>query len=197
MPDHESEIKPKKNKSEENHSQELLEHPSYQELLKKLDEAEQKINQYWERILRMQADSENAARRIERDIANAHKYALEKFVLEQLPIIDSLEMCIAIGGSSDMHASTKSVIEGVKLTLKMFYTAMEKFGIKQINPISQPFDPELHQAISLQSDPSVKPGTVLSVLQKGYTLNNRLIRPALVVVSESEKKNKNKNIEKE
>lgn len=163
---------------------ELLTHPSHQELLKKLDETEQKADQYWERILRMQADSENAMRRHERDVANAHKYALEKFVAELLPIIDSLELCIVSETKGDNN--TNSVVEGVKLTLKMFYSAIEKFGIKQVNPISQPFNPEYEQAISVQVDPNVKPGTVVSVLQKGYTLNDRLIRPALVVVSKAE-----------
>lgn len=164
---------------------ELLSHPSYEELMQNLSETELKSNQYWERILRMQADSENAARRAERDIANAHKYALEKFVAELLPIIDSLELCVS-SIPDDLQKKAGSIVEGVKLTLKMFYTAMEKFGIKQINPISQSFDPEFQQAISIQVDKKHKPGTVLSVLQKGYTLNNRLIRPALVVVTKAE-----------
>lgn len=164
---------------------ELLEHPSYQEMLRKLDEADQKVNQYWERILRMQADAENNTRRMERDLSNAHKFALEKFAGELLPIVDSLELCIT-SIPADMQAAAASVIEGVNLTLKMFYAAMEKFGIKQVNPVSEPFDPEHQQAISMQFDPSVAPGTVISVLQKGYTLNNRLLRPALVVVSKAE-----------
>jgi len=163
-------------------SQELLTHPSYQEVLQKLDEADQKANQYWERILRMQADNENAVRRTERDVANAHKYALEKFVTELLPIIDSLELCL----SSAASESKDSVIEGVNLTLKMFYSAMEKFGVKQVNPLNEPFDPEHQQAISMQYDADIPPGMVISVLQKGYTLNARLIRPALVVVSKAE-----------
>jgi len=159
-----------------------LTHPSYDEMLQKLNEADQKANQYWERILRMQAENENALRRTERDVANAHKYALEKFVTELLPIIDSLELCIS-SASSD---STDPVIEGVNLTLKMFYSAMEKFGVIQINPVNQLFDPEHSQAISMQYDASMKPGMVISVLQKGYTLNARLLRPALVVVSKAE-----------
>lgn len=163
---------------------ELLDHPSYQELMRKLDESEQKCNQYWERILRMQADSDNASRRTERDVANAHKYALEKFVTELLPIVDSLELCIA-SVPVDVEKVAEPIIEGVKLTLKMFYTAMEKFGIKQVNPVSEPFDPEFQQAISMEFSPKVKPGTVISVLQKGYTLNNRLIRPALVIVAKA------------
>ena len=164
--------------------QELLTHPSHQELLKKLDEADAKADQYLERLQRMQADSENAARRTERDVANAHKYALEKFVAELIPIIDSLELCVATVPAGE-NGTVASVVDGVNLTLKMFYAAMEKFGIKQVNPVSEPFDPEFQQAISMRDDPAVQPGTVLSVLQKGYTLNNRLVRPALVVVAKS------------
>lgn len=170
------------NESGNDKQAELLTHPSYEELLQKLDESEQKTNQYWERILRMQADAENASRRAERDVGNAHKYALEKFVAELLPIVDSLELCVT-SVPPEMQKAAASVIEGVQLTLKMFYAAMEKFGVKQVNPLSQPFDPEFEQAISMQEDTGVKPGTVISVLQKGYTLNNRLIRPALVTVA--------------
>ncbi len=160
---------------------ELLEHPSYIELQKKLTEAETKANEHWERMLRMQAETDNASRRVERDIANAHKYALEKFALELLPIVDSLER--AIEAHMTEETGTGSLLDGVNLTLKMFTTALEKFGIQQINPLGEAFNPEWHQAVSAQADPTAKPGTVLAVLQKGYLLNNRLIRPALVVVS--------------
>lgn len=169
----------------EQKSTELLTHPPYEELLKKLDEAEQKSNQFWERILRMQADNENALRRSERDVASAHKYALEKFTIELLPIMDSLELCLS-SAPKEAEKTSQPIIEGVSLTLKMFYTVLEKFGIKQVNPIAESFDPEFHQAISMQYNANVKPGEVLSVLQKGYTLNNRLLRPALVVVAKAE-----------
>lgn len=161
---------------------EMLSPVSHAELVQQLNEAEQKINQYWERLLRMQAETENTARRTERDIANAHKFGLEKLANELLPIIDSLELCLS-NVPEDMQITAVSFIDGVKLTLKMFYTAMEKFGIQQINPMGERFNPEYQQAISTQIDPSVPPDTVLSVLQKGYTLNQRLLRPALVVVS--------------
>lgn len=164
---------------------ELLSHPSYQELMQKLDEADQKANQHWERVLRLQAENENMQRRLERDVASAHKYALEKFVGELVPIIDSLELCITSVPAA-MRDAAEPIVDGVKLTLKMFYAAMEKFGVKQVNPVSEPFDPAFQQAISMQVDPAVKPGTVISVLQKGYTLNNRLVRPALVVVAKAE-----------
>lgn len=170
---------------EEQKDRELLPHASYEELMQKLDEAEQKNNQYWERILRMQADNENALRRAKRDVADAESYSLTKFATEMLPIIDSLELCTS-SVPKKADEVTQSVIEGVNLTLKMFNTALEKFGIKQINPVSEPFDPEFQQAISMQYDPHVKPGNVISVLQKGYTLNNRLLRPALVVVAKAE-----------
>lgn len=179
-PDHESQ----KDTKNADKSPELLEHLSYEELLQKVEEAENKATQYWERILRMQAENENALRRVERDIANAHKYALEKFASELLPIVDSLELGIS-SIPPDKNAA-EAIIEGVKLTLKMFYNVLEKFGINQVNPVSETFDPEFQQAISVQFDPSLKPGTVISVLQKGYTLNNRLLRPALVIVSKAE-----------
>src|SRR3990167_3235331 len=177
--------KKEKPKSKSDPSRELLTHPEYEELMQKLNEADQKIAQHWERILRMQADSENVARRNERDVANAHKFALEKFVDQLLPIVDSLELSVANVPPQSAEAA-KVTIEGVNLTLKLFYGAMEKFGIKQINTLAAPFDPEYQQAISMQVDENAKPGTVISVLQKGYTLNDRLIRPALVVVSKGE-----------
>src|SRR5579862_5930300 len=134
---------------------ELLSHPSYQELMQKLDDAEKKTNEYWERILRMQADFENLQRRVERDVANAHKYALEKFVSELLPIVDSLERAIAT--HSNEESGTGSLLDGVNLTLKMFYAGLEKFGVQQVDPLSQPFNPELHQAVSTQVDCDTKP----------------------------------------
>ena len=158
----------------------LLEHPAYVELQAKLFEAEEKANQNWDRVLRIQADMDNMQRRVARDIENAHKYGLEKFVLELLPIVDSLERATLLP-EDQQH----SVLEGVLLTLKMLHAAFEKFGIQQVDPIDQPFNPELHQAVSTQVDADVPPNTVLSVLQKGYLLNNRLIRPALVVVSKA------------
>jgi molecular chaperone GrpE len=173
------------NTAAEEVTQGLLTQENYEDLMQKLGEAEQKSNQYWERILRMQADAENTQRRIERDVSNAHKYALEKFVAELIPIVDSLELCIS-NTPTDANGAVASVIEGVSLTLKMFYSALEKFGVKQVNPISEQFDPEFQQAISMQQDPAAKPGSVLAVLQKGYTLNNRLVRPALVVIAKTD-----------
>lgn len=165
-------------------SPELLEHPSYEALEKKLTEAEQKATEYWDRLIRAQAEAENLARRTERDVSNAHKYALERFTNELLPIIDSLELCVN-NVSADNNQTTKAVIDGVQLTLKMFLSALAKFGIQQVNPVAEVFNPEYHQAISMQVDVQFEAGTVISVLQKGYILNQRLVRPALVVVAKS------------
>ncbi|MES2218767.1 MAG: nucleotide exchange factor GrpE [Pseudomonadota bacterium] len=158
----------------------LLEHPSFIELQNKLTEAEEKATQNWDRLLRQQADMDNQQRRAERDIANAHKYALEKFIPELLPVIDSMERSLEI--SSAEH-SVNAVLEGINLTLKMFYGVLEKADVLQIDPKGQPFNPDFHQAVSVLENSGEKPGTVVNVLQKGYTLNNRLIRPALVVVA--------------
>jgi molecular chaperone GrpE len=160
----------------------LLEHPSYIELQNKLTEAEEKATQHWERVLRMQADMDNMQRRVERDIANAHKFALEKFVMELLPVVDNLERALE-HHNDDENTETAIILEGVGMTLKGLIDAMEKVGVEQINPVGTPFNPEFHQAVSAQPDTQVKPGTVLQVMQKGYLLNGRLIRPALVVVS--------------
>lgn len=175
----------KERASEKTVPPELLSHPSYQELLQKLNESEQKTNQHWERILRMQADADNVSKRAERDLSNAHKYALEKFVNELIPIIDSLELCIN-NTPADLRDTASAVIEGVELTLKMFYAALEKFGIRQVNPMGEIFNPEFQQAIAMEANADCKAGTVLTVLQKGYVLNNRLVRPALVVVAKNE-----------
>lgn len=173
----------KKNETEheEQAAMEMLDKIPYAELQKQLTAAEEKVNQHWERLLRQQAEMDNLQRRVERDVANAHKYALEKFVLELLPIVDSLER--AVTTHSNEEGGAGSLLDGVNLTLKMFYAALEKFGVQQVDPLAQPFNPELHQAVSIQVDCDAKPGSVISVLQKGYLLNSRLVRPALVIVA--------------
>lgn len=160
---------------------ELLDHASYQELQKQLTQAEEMANTYKDSLLRTKAEMENMQRIKERDIANAHKFALEKATHELLPVVDNLERAIAAHLNDESGAG--SLLDGVSLTLKMLIKAMEKFGIESVDPEGQPFNPELHQAISTQENPNVPSNTVLSVLQKGYLLNKRLIRPALVVVA--------------
>ncbi|NOY62167.1 MAG: nucleotide exchange factor GrpE [Gammaproteobacteria bacterium] len=156
--------------------------PSAEELLLALQEQQRKTAESMDQAIRARAEVENMRRRTERDVANAHKYALEKFALELLPIIDSLELGLA-AVPSDEEATT-SVREGMELTLKMFQTALEKFSVSVINPQGESFNPEHHQAMSMQVSTDVEPNTVLAVAQKGYLLNERLLRPAMVVVSQ-------------
>ena len=120
-------------------------------------------------------------RRLERDLEKAHKFALERFVSDLLPVKDSLELGLA--ASADETVSTTSIVEGVELTLRMFEQVMDKFGVKSIEPAGEPFDPEFHQVMTMQESDDAESGTVLTVIQKGYLLNERLVRPAMVIVA--------------
>jgi molecular chaperone GrpE len=126
---------------------------------------------------------ENTKRRMQRDIENAHKYAVEKFVIELLPVKDSLEM--GLEAAKYQNGNIEKLLEGTELTLKMFNDAVNKFGVEVLDPIDQPFNPEFHQAMSMQESHIKPANTVLAVMQKGYTLNGRLVRPAMVVVSKA------------
>ncbi len=143
--------------------------------------AEAKANEHWERLVLMQADMENQRKRAQKEVTNARKFALEGVVNELLPVKDSLEMGITAAQADDV--GVEKIIEGSELTLKMLSQAFEKYNICEINPLDQKFDPEFHQAMSMQEIEGKEPNTVASVLQKGYTLNDRLIRPALVMVA--------------
>ena len=149
-------------------------------LKEELAEAQSKVDEYWQRVLRAQADQDNTRKRAERDVQNAHKYALEKFVNDLLPVVDSLEMGLL---AAVEDASAEKIREGTELTLKMLLDVLKKYGVEAVDPVGEPFDPELHQAMSMQSSSDVPPNTVTAVMQKGYTLNDRLIRPAMVMVS--------------
>ncbi len=153
---------------------------SVEDLALMLEEARNKAAENWDQVLRVQAELENSRRRAQRDVESAHKYALEKFALELLPVKDSLEMGLDAASSED--ANVEKLREGTELTLKMLASAMEKFGIKEVNPVGEPFDPEQHQAMTMQESEEHEPNTVIAVMQKGYLLNDRLIRPAMVVV---------------
>lgn len=165
----------------------------------KLAQAESKAAENWDMLVRTKAEMENLRRRHERDLENAHKYAFEKFATELLPIIDSLEM--GATAATTEGATLEQVKEGTELTLKMLLSTIEKFGIKTVHPEGEPFNPDYHQAMSLLESHEHDPNTVMTVMQKGYTLNDRLIRPAMVVVSKaaSDKQDelKGTNIDKE
>lgn len=151
------------------------------ELGQLLHQAEAKAQENWDKLLRVQAEMENIRRRAERDVENAHKYALEKFAAALLPVRDSLEMGTA--AAQDDAADIAKLREGTELTLKMLEDALTKFGISVVDPQDQPFNPEFHQAMSMVPAPGKAPNTVVAVMQKGYTLNERLLRPAMVVVA--------------
>ncbi len=152
-----------------------------QELALLLEDARAKADQHWDLCLRLQAELDNLQKRSRRDLENAHKYALEKFSSELLAVKDSLEMGLAAADQENVDGA--KLKEGTELTLRMLGTVMEKFNIREVDPQGQCFNPEFHQAVSTQERENMEPNMVVTVVQKGYLLNDRLIRPAMVIVS--------------
>jgi molecular chaperone GrpE len=148
-----------------------------QQLLK----AQNTIKDYWDQMMRLRAEIENNRKRAERDVENAHKYALKSFVENLLPVIDSMEMG-QTAATAD-NATLESIREGAELTIGMFVQVLEKNGLEQVDPLGEKFDPERHQAISMIDVDSAESNTVVEVMQKGFLLNDRLVRPAMVVVA--------------
>lgn len=159
----------------------VLEHPSYKQLEEKLNQTEQKSQEHWDNWLRTKAEFENLERRTEREITNAHKYSLEKFANEILIIIDNLERSLTAKAAD--HEKLKDFYDGIELTLKLFLEILQKFGITPVNPLGEVFNPEQHMAVMTKEDTNTKSNTILEVVQKGYWLKDRLLRPALVVVA--------------
>jgi molecular chaperone GrpE len=147
--------------------------------LSDLEVAQAKAGENWDRYLRTAAELENVRKRASKDVENAHRYALERFGKELLAVKDSLEMCL----SAADNASIESLLEGSRATLKLLGGTLQQFGIEEVDPAGEPFDPSLHEAISVQPADNAEPGSVLTVVQKGYSLNGRLLRPALVIVA--------------
>ena len=146
-----------------------------------LEHLQQELDTARDAALRAQAEAQNARRRADQDVEKARKYALDRFAGELLPVVDNLERALeATAGGSD---EVKPIADGVELTLKSLLDALKKFNIEQIDPTGEPFDPQLHQAMSMVENPDAEPNSVLQVMQKGYSLNGRLIRPAMVLVS--------------
>ncbi len=133
----------------------------------------------YDKYLRAAAELENVRKRATRDVENAHKFALERFCSELLAVKDSLEMGLAAADKAD----AQSLLDGKKATLKLLTATMERFGVVELNPEGEPFDPQEHEAMTVQPSADVEPGSVLTVFQKGYALNGRLLRPARVVVA--------------
>ncbi|MBU2925617.1 nucleotide exchange factor GrpE [Colwellia sp. 4_MG-2023] len=145
--------------------------------------AQAKVTDQKDSVIRAKAEVDNIRRRSAQDVDKAKKFALEKFAGEMLVTVDNLERALQNIDKED--DSKAAVIEGVELTLQGLISSLEKFGIKSVDPQDQPFNPELHQAMSMQEVPGVAPNTVIAVMQKGYELNGRLIRPAMVMVSKA------------
>ncbi len=144
---------------------------------------EQKAAENWDKCLRATAELENVRRRVERDAVNLRKFALENILGELIAVSDSLEM--GLKAVATESAKTQAHLEGLQLTHKQFWAVLERYGVSAIDPAGQPFNPELHQAVSMQESADTPANQVLSVLQKGYRLHDRLLRPAMVVVAKS------------
>ena len=153
------------------------------ELEAQLEAAQQAAADERERAVRAAAEMENLRRRVAQDVEKAHKFALEKFAGELLPVLDNLERAIELADKED--EALKPMIEGVELTLKSMQSSVGKFGLVALDPLNQPFDPNAHQAISMIENAELAPNTVIAVMQKGYELNGRVIRPAMVMVSKA------------
>lgn len=151
------------------------------------DSMEARVQELKDQVLRSQAEMQNVRRRAEIDVEKAHKFALEKFVKELLPVADSLEKAVESTeqqqGSDDVVSSIR---EGMEMTLDLFLKSLGKFNVQQLNPVGEPFDPQVHEAMSMVPAPDAEPNSVVAVVQKGYTLNERLVRPAMVVVAKAE-----------
>lgn len=168
--------------SEQAAQQEETQPEAEQNVEKLLEDARNKADEHWNELLHARADLENMRRRHSRDLENAHKHSLDKFVAELLPICDSLEL--GLSASKKEEATLETVRDGMEMTLKMLLTNIGKLGLEQINPEGEPFNPELHQAVSMQPAEGIEANQVITVMQKGYSFNGRVIRPAMVVVAQ-------------
>lgn len=150
-------------------------------LEQELADARAQADDYWERLVRSEAEKDNIRKRAQKDVDTARKQSLEKLAAELLAVRDSLEM--GVNAAHEDEADVAKIREGTELTLRMLTQAMEKFSIEEINPEGEKFNPDLHQAMSMQEVEGYEPNTVISVMQKGYRLEDRLLRPALVMVA--------------
>lgn len=149
-----------------------------------LEDARNKADEHWDQVVRLQAELENVRRRATKDVESAHKFGLEKFVNELLPVIDSLQMGLDASKSADDDGLHK-LQEGTDMTLNMFSSAMAKFNVQPVGNVGDKFNPDFHQAITMQESNEHEPDSVMVVMQKGYVMNERLIRPAMVMVSKA------------
>ncbi|TAL42274.1 MAG: nucleotide exchange factor GrpE [Methylovulum sp.] len=172
------------NNDEEQAHTEVGEHEyTLDELKKELAEAKQKAQDNWDKALRIQAEMENLKKRTQKDLEDAHRFALTSFAKELLSVLDSLVLGLqaATGDSEEV----KKFREGSELTIKQFESVFAKYNIVAIDPLGQPFNAEHHQAMVMQVVEGAEANTVVNVFQKGYILNGRLLRPAMVVVAKA------------
>jgi molecular chaperone GrpE len=149
-----------------------------------LEALQAKVQEFQEQVLRSQAEMQNVRRRAENDVEKAHKFAVEKFVKELLPVVDSLENAVeSTAGHESPGDLVASIRQGVELTLDMFLSGLKKFNVERLNPVGEPFDPQYHEAMSMVPAPNAEPNSVVAVMQKGYLLNGRVVRPAMVMVA--------------
>ena len=159
-----------------------LEDLTLEQALERLDQAEAAAAGHQADILRLHADMQNVRRRAEQDVEKAHKYGQEKLVSDLLPVLDNLERALqAVDGEE--HEKLGALRQGVELTLKSFLDCLKKFNVNAIDPVGEPFDPQYHQAMGMQESTTAEPDTVIAVMQKGYSLHGRVLRPAMVMVS--------------
>jgi len=150
-----------------------------EQLRAELDEARGQAAQQRDLVLRAAAELDNIRKRAARDVEQAHRYALEKLVQELLPVVDGLESAVSTGARAD----AASLAAGQEATLKLLKKALERFAVITLDPQGEPFDPERHEAMAMQDSPTAEPHSVLHVVQRGYELNGRLLRPARVIVA--------------
>lgn len=168
-------------------SGEITDAPESGDILTQLEAAQADAAKFKDQFIRSEAEMANLRRRVEKDVENAHKFGQEKISKELLSVADNLERAILASDSDSEEVI--ALKEGVNLTLKGLLDVFAKFSINVIDPHGEPFDPQLHQAMSMVENPDVEPNTVIAVMQKGYTLHDRLIRPAMVMVSKGGEKN--------
>ncbi|MBU3001829.1 nucleotide exchange factor GrpE [Paraglaciecola arctica] len=182
---HEEELEAGAEVEQQNAEQEVVELTEDQQRIAELEAAviaaETKFADQQDSVLRSIAEADNARKRAQGEIDKARKFALEKFAGELLPVADNLERAIQVANPED--EAIKPIVDGVELTLKSFISTIEKFGMTVIDPQGQPFNPEQHQAMSMQENAELPPNTVMAVMQKGYEINGRLLRPAMVMVT--------------
>lgn len=148
-----------------------------------LEVARQEAAEAKEQALRAAAEAQNVRRRAEKEAENARKFAVEKFAGDMLAVVDNLDRALASADREDENL--KPILEGVELTLKGLVDALSKHQVEEINPLGEPFNPDFHEAMAMVPNPEAEPNTVIDVMQKGYTLNGRLLRAAMVVVAKA------------